>query len=133
QSLSEFLDGGVSLTMVNCHVDSDVTFRVSTSDDPATAIWEESQKAGEDAAGYAQFTPEGEGGTCRGAEYPVTAHCADRSDEGTSTAADVRRVMERELTVESLEFSGVGFVIRDKAETLTVTGCEPEAQVQSDV
>src|SRR5699024_5957545 len=55
QSLSEFLDGGVSLTMVNCHVDSDVTFRVSTSDDPDTVIWEESQKAGEDAAGYAQF------------------------------------------------------------------------------
>src|SRR5699024_9554802 len=55
QSLSEFLEGGVSLTMVNCHVDSDVTFRVSTSDDPDTAIWEESQKAGEDAAGYAQF------------------------------------------------------------------------------
>jgi hypothetical protein len=133
QSLSEFLDGGVSLTMVNCHVDSDVTFRVSTSDDPDTAIWEESQKAGEDAAGYAQFTPEGEGGTSWVGEYRVTATCGDRSDEATFTVADDGSVVDPKLSVEPSEISGVDFVNRDKGVMLTVTACEPEAQVQFEV
>ena len=133
QSLSEFLDGGVSLTMVNCHVDSDVTFRVSTSDDPDTAIWEESQKAGEDAAGYAQFTPDGEGGTSWVGEYRVTATCGDRSDEATFTVADDGSVVDPKLSVEPSEISGVDFVNRDKGVMLTVTACEPEAQVQFEV
>ena len=133
QSLSEFLDGGVSLTMVNCHVDSDVTFRVSTSDDPDTAIWEESQKAGEDAAGYAQFTPDGEGGSSWVGEYRVTATCGDRSDEATFTVADDGSVVDPKLSVEPSEISGVDFVNRDKGVMLTVTACEPEAQVQFEV
>ena len=133
QSLSEFLDGGVSLTMVNCHVDSDVTFRVSTSDDPDTAIWEESQKAGEDAAGYAQFTPEGEGGTSWVGEYRVTATCGDRSDEATFTVTDDGSVVDPKLSVEPSEISGADFVNRDKGVMLTVTACEPEAQVQFEV
>jgi hypothetical protein len=133
QSLSEFLDGGVSLTMVNCHVDSDVTFRVSTSDDPDTAIWEESQKAGEDAAGYAQFTPDGEGGTSWVGEYRVTATCGDRSDEATFTVADDGSVVDPKLSVEPSEISGVDFVNREKGVMLTVTACEPEAQVQFEV
>ncbi|WP_298418737.1 hypothetical protein [Brevibacterium sp.] len=133
QSLSEFLEGGVSLTMVNCHVDSDVTFRVSTSDDPDTAIWEESQKAGEDAAGYAQFTPDGEGGTSWVGEYRVTATCGDRSDEATFTVADDGSVVDPKLSVEPSEISGVDFVNREKGVMLTVTACEPEAQVQFEV
>lgn len=133
QSLSEFREGGVSLTMVNCHVDSDVTFRVSTSDDPDTAIWEESQKAGEDAAGYAQFTPDGEGGTSWVGEYRVTATCGDRSDEATFTVADDGSVVDPKLSVEPSEISGVDFVNREKGVMLTVTACEPEAQVQFEV
>ena len=133
QSLSEFLDGGVSLTMVNCHVDSDVTFRVSTSDDPDTVIWEESQKAGEDAAGYAQFTPEGEGGSSWVGEYRVTATCGDRSDEAAFTVTDDGSVVDPKLSVEPSEISGVDFVNRDKGVMLTVTACEPEAQVQFEV
>jgi LPXTG-motif cell wall-anchored protein len=133
QSLSEFLDGGVSLTMVNCHVDSDVTFRVSTSDDPDTVLWEESQKAGEDAAGYAQFTPEGEGGSSWVGEYRVTATCGDRSDEATFTVTDDGSVVDPKLSVEPSEISGADFVNRDKGVMLTVTACEPEAQVQFEV
>src|SRR5699024_855640 len=130
QSLSELLDGGVSLTMVNCHVDSDVTFRVSTSDDPETAIWEESQKAGEAAAGYAQFTLEGEAGATWAGEYRVCATCGDRRDDAMFTVADDGSVVSPDLSVERSEISGVDFVNRDKAVILTVAACEPDAQVQ---
>lgn len=133
QSLSEFLDGGVSLTMVNCHVDADVTFRVATSDDPDTVIWEESQTAGEDAAGYAEFMPDGEGGDSWVGEYLVTATCGDRSDEAAFTVTDDGSVVDPKLSVEPSEIPGVDFVNRDKGVMLTVTACESEAPVQFEV
>src|SRR5699024_1920893 len=100
QSLSEFLEGGVSLTMVNCHVDSDVTFRLKTSDHANSAIWQESQRPGEDAAVYAQLTSYGEGSSSWVGEYRVTATCGERSDEATFSVADDGSVVAPKLSVD---------------------------------
>ncbi|WP_209325717.1 hypothetical protein [Brevibacterium renqingii] len=133
QPLADFLDGGVSMTMVNCHVDSDVDFRVSSADDPDTVIWEESQKAGEDAAGYAEFVPRGDGGTAWVGEFLVTASCGDQSAEAAFTVTDDGSVVDPTLSVEPSTISGADFVNRDKGVMLTVTDCEPDARVQFEV
>lgn len=62
QKLADFLENGVNITLVDCHVDSEVKFQVSSAKDPDTVIWDETQEAGEDAAGSVQFLPDGDGG-----------------------------------------------------------------------
>lgn len=132
QSLRDFLDSGVTITLVNCHVDSDVTFRVSTKHDPDTEIWSETQKAGEDAAGSVRFTPE-EGGGGWATEFLVMATCGDKSAETTFTVTDDGSAIDPKLSITPERISGTDFIDRDKGVELTVTECAPDTDVQFEV
>ncbi|UVI36780.1 hypothetical protein [Brevibacterium spongiae] len=133
QKLQDFLENGVNMTLVNCHVDSDVTFQVSAKDDPDTVIWDETQKAGEDAAGSVQFTPDGDGGAAWVGEYLVTASCGDKRAETTFTVTDDGSVVDPKLSIEPERLSGQDFINRDKGVQLTVTDCAADADVQFEV
>ncbi|WP_210604645.1 LPXTG cell wall anchor domain-containing protein [Brevibacterium oceani] len=132
QALSDFLKNGVNITLVNCHVDSEVTFRVSTKRDPDTEVWKETQKAGEDAAGSVRFTPE-EGGVGWADEFLVMASCGDKSAETTFTVTDDGSVVDPKLSVDPEKLPGEDFIDRDKGVNLTVTECEPGADVNFQV
>lgn len=114
-------------------MDEDVDFRVSTEADPDTTVWEQTQTAGEDAAGYAHFVPDGDGGPTWVGEYLVTASCGDRSAETTFTVTEDDSVVEPSLSIEPQKLSGEDFVNRDKSVTMTVTDCEPGSDVQFEV
>lgn len=134
QDLEEFLKNGVNITLVNCVMDDDVTFRVSTKHDPDTTIWEDTQKAGEDAAGYANFVPEGEGGKGWVDEFLVMASCGDKSAETTFTVTgDEDTGSEAKLSINPEKISAVDFINRDKGVTITVTECEPGSEVKFEV
>ncbi|WP_413336545.1 hypothetical protein ACH82I_07690 [Brevibacterium sp. GP-SGM9] len=133
QKLQDFLNNGVNITLVNCHVDSDVTFRVSTKRDPDTEIWKETQKAGEDAAGSVQFTPDGDGGAGWADEFLVMASCADKSAETTFTVTDDGSVLDPKLSIDPTEISGADFVNREKGISLTATECAADAEVNFQV
>lgn len=133
QKLQDFLDNGVNITLVNCHVDSDVTFRVSTKRDPDTEIWKETQKAGEDAAGSVQFTPDGDRGAGWADEFLVMASCGDKSAETTFTVTDDGSVLDPKLSIDPERLSGADFIDRDKGVQLTVTDCAADAEVQFEV
>ncbi|WP_181274435.1 LPXTG cell wall anchor domain-containing protein [Brevibacterium oceani] len=132
QALSDFLKNGVNITLVDCRADSDVTFRVSTKRDPDTEVWKETQRAGEDAAGSVQFTPE-EGGAGWADEFLVTASCGDKSAETTFSVTDDGGVVDPKLSVDPEKLSGEDFINRDKGVNLTVTECEPGADVNFQV
>ncbi|MCD1287486.1 MULTISPECIES: hypothetical protein [unclassified Brevibacterium] len=133
QKLQDFLNNGVNITLVNCHVDSDVTFRVSTKRDPDTEIWKETQKAGEDAAGSVQFTPDGDGGAGWADEFLVMASCADKSAETTFTVTDDGSVLDPKLSIDPTEISGADFANREKGVSLTATECAADAEVNFQV
>lgn len=133
QGLQKFLENGVHLTFVNCHVDDEVNFRVSTKRDPDTTVWEESQEAGEDAAGSANFVPDGDGGTGWVGDFLVMATCGDRSAETTFTVTDDGSVVDPKLAIDPKEISGEDFVNRDKGVTMTVTECEPGSDILFEV
>ncbi|MCF2589355.1 hypothetical protein [Brevibacterium sp. UCMA 11752] len=134
QSLEDFLNDGVHMTFVNCHVDEEVTFRVSTKSDPDTTIWEETQQAGEDAAGHARFMPQGEGGKAWVDEFLVMASCGDKSAESTFTVTgDEDTGSEAKLSINPEKIPAVDFINRDKGVTITVTECEPGSEVKFEV
>lgn len=133
QKLQDFLENGVNITLVNCHVDSDVTFRVSTKRDPDTEIWKETQKAGEDAAGSVQFMPDGDGGAAWADEFLVMASCGDKSAETTFTVTDDDSVVDPKLSIDPERLSGADFIDRDKGVELTITDCAADADVQFEV
>ncbi|MGC2942797.1 MULTISPECIES: LPXTG cell wall anchor domain-containing protein [unclassified Brevibacterium] len=132
QKLHDFLENGVNMTLVNCHVDSDVTFRVSTKRDPDTEVWKETQKAGEDAAGSVQFTPE-EGGAGWADDFLVMASCGDKSAETTFTVTDDGSVVDPKLSIDPERISGVDFIDRDKGVQMTITDCAADAEVHFEV
>ena len=133
QDLEEFLNDGVHMTVVNCHVDEEVTFTVSTKNDPDTTIWEATQQAGEDAAGHAKFMPQGEGGKAWVDEYLVLASCGNQSAETTFTVTDDDTGSEAKLSINPEKISAVDFINRDKGVTITVTECEPGSEVKFEV
>lgn len=133
QGLKDFLNGGASLMLVNCVVDEEVTFRISTKADPDTKVWEDTQMAGEDAAGAATFVPEGDGGANWVGDYLVMASCGDQSAETTFTVTADDSVVGPKLSVAPERISGEDFVNRDKGVTMTVTDCEPGKDVQFEV
>ncbi|GAA1538699.1 hypothetical protein [Brevibacterium picturae] len=130
QGLHEFLTDGVSLMLVNCVVDEEVTFRISTQTDPDTTVWEDTQMAGEDAAGASTFVPDGEGGADWVGDYLVTASCGDQSVETTFTVTADDSAVDPKLAIDPETVSGKDFVNRDKGVTMTVTACEPGSDVQ---
>ncbi|TSI17072.1 hypothetical protein [Brevibacterium aurantiacum] len=133
QNLEEFLNDGVHMTFVNCHVDEEVTFKVSTKNDPDTTIWEEAQQAGEDAAGHARFMPQGEGGKVWVDEYLVRVSCGDKSAVTTFTVTGDDTDSEAKLAINPVKISAVDFINRDKGVTITVTKCEPGSEVKFEV
>lgn len=133
QGLHEFINNGVDITLVNCVMDEEVTFRVSTKADPDTTIWEDSQMAGEDAAGFSTFIPEGDGGTGWVGDYLVMASCGDQSAETIFTVTDDGSVVDPKLSVDPEKLSGEDFVDRDKGVTMTVSDCRPGTDVQFEV
>ncbi|WP_240372823.1 hypothetical protein [Brevibacterium zhoupengii] len=134
QGLQKFLENGVHLTFVNCHVDDEVNFRVSTKRDPDTTVWEESQEAGEDAAGSVTFVPDGDGGTGWVGEFLVMATCGDKSAETTFTVTgDEDSGSEAKLSIDPEKISAVDFINPDKGVTITVTECEPGSEVKFEV
>lgn len=133
QGLPEFRNEGVSLMLVNCVADSEVKFRVSTKADPDTTIWEDTQKAGEDAAGAATFVPEADEGPGWVGDYLVTATCGDQSTEATFTVTDDESVIDPKLGVEPQKLSGEDFINRDKGVTINVTDCKPGSDVLFEV
>ncbi|SMX73965.1 hypothetical protein [Brevibacterium antiquum] len=133
QGVQEFLKNGVNITLVNCVMDDDVTFRVSTKHDPDTTIWEETQRAGEDAAGYANFVPDGDGGPGWVDEFLVMASCGDVSMETTFTVTADEGVIDPKLSIDPEKISGEDFIKRDKGVTITVTECQPGSDVQFEV
>lgn len=132
QGLQEFFTDGVDLMLVNCVVDEEVTFRISTEADPDTTVWEDTQMAGEDAAGAATFVPEGEGGANWVGDYFVMASCGDQAAEATFTVTD-DGVVDPKLAIDPERVPGEDFVNRDKGVTMTVTDCEPGSDVQFEV
>jgi hypothetical protein len=132
QKLHDFLKDGVTMTLVNCHVDSDVTFRVSTKWDPDTEVWKETQKAGEDAAGTANFTPDA-GGPGWATEFLVMASCGDKSTEATFNVTDDGTAVDPKLSIDPEKISGTDFINRDKGVELTVTDCASDTDVQFEV
>lgn len=133
QGLQEFLNDGVSLMLVNCVVDEEVTFRIRTEADPDTTVWEDTQMAGEDAAGVSTFVPDGEGGSDWVGDYLVTASCGDQSVETTFTVTADDSVVDPKLAIDPETVSGKDFVNPDKGVTMTVTACEPGSDVQFEV
>lgn len=133
QGLHKFLNDGVDITLVNCVVDEEVTFRVSTKSDPDTTVWEDTQMAGEDAAGFSTFIPDGEGGANWVGDYLVMASCGDQSAETTFTVTADDSVVDPKLKIDPQEISGEDFVDRDKGVTITVTECKPGSDVQFEV
>ncbi|MEY9259554.1 hypothetical protein ABH903_002588 [Brevibacterium epidermidis] len=133
QTLSDFFEHGVNITLVNCHVDSDVTFRVSTLHDPDTEIWSETQTAGEDAAGYARFLPDGDGGAGWATDYLVMASCGDKSAETTFTVTDDGSVVDPKLSISPETISGEDFIDRDQGVQLMVNKCVPDTDVHFEV
>lgn len=133
QGLRDFLENGVNITLVNCHADDEVRFRVSTKRDPDTTVWEETQSAGEDAAGSVTFKPDGDGGAGWATEFLVMASCGDKSAETTFTVTDDDSVVDPKLSIDPTTISGENFVNRDKGVTLTVTECDPGAEVNFQV
>ena len=134
QGLQEFINNGVAITLVNCVVDEEVTFRVSTEADPDTTIWEDSQMAGEDAAGFSTFTPDGDGGTGWVGNYLVMASCGDQSAETNFTVTgDEGTVSDAKLSIDPENISGIDFINRDEGVTITVTECETGSEVNFEV
>ncbi|WP_193071710.1 MULTISPECIES: hypothetical protein [unclassified Brevibacterium] len=133
QELQEFLNDGVYITLVNCRVDDDVKFRVSTKNDPDTTIWEETQKAGEDAAGFVNFVPQGERGASWADEFLVMASCGDKTAETTFTVTDDGSVIDPKLSIDPEKISGEDFINGDKGVTITVTDCEPGSDAKFEV
>lgn len=133
QGLQKFLDDGVGITLVNCAVDEEVAFRVSTKSDRDTTVWEDTQMAGEDAAGFSTFIPDGEGGANWVGDYLVMASCGDQSAETTFTVTADDSVVDPKLSIDPQKISGEDFVDRDKGVTITVTECKPGSDVQFEV
>lgn len=133
QKLADFLENGVNITLLNCHVDSEVTFQVSSATDPDTAIWEETQEAGEDAAGSVQFLPDGDGGTGWIGDFTVAATCGDKSAETTFTVTDDDSVVDPTLSISPERISGVDFIDRDKGVQMTLTDCAADADAHFEV
>ncbi|SDT13606.1 hypothetical protein SAMN04489752_3461 [Brevibacterium siliguriense] len=133
QKLAVFLENGVNITLVNCHVDSNVKFEVSSAKNPDTVIWEETQKAGEDAAGSVQFLPEGDGGTAWVGDFNVVASCGDKSAEATFTVTDDGSVVDPKLSISPETISGEDFIDRDQGVQLMVNKCVPDADVNFEV
>lgn len=133
QGLHDFINNGVGITLVNCVVGEEVTFRVSTKADPDTTIWEDTQMAGEDAAGFSTFIPDGDGGAGWVGDYLVMASCGERSAETSFTVTDDGSVVDPKLSVVPKKISGEDFVDRDKGVTMTVTDCEPGSDVRVEV
>ena len=133
QKLADFLENGVNITLVNCHVDSEVKFQVSSAKDPDTVIWEESQEAGEDAAGSVQFLPDGDGGTAWVGDFNVVATCGDKSAETTFTVTDDGSVVDPKLSISPETISGEDFIDRDQGVQLMVNKCVPDTDVHFEV
>lgn len=133
QELADFLENGVNITLVNCHVDSDVKFQVSSAKDPDTVIWDETQEAGEDAAGSAQFVPDGDGGQGWVGDFIVLASCGDKSAETTFAVTDDGSVVDPKLSIDPERISGVDFIDRDKGVQMTITDCAADAEVHFEV
>lgn len=133
QGLQKFFKNGINITLVNCVARDDVKFRVSTEHDPDTTVWEETQKAGEDAAGYANFVPDGDSGVGWVGEYLVMASCGDNTAETTFTVTGDSSVVDPTLSVDPKKLSGEDFVDRSKGVTITVTDCKPGSNVQFEV
>ena len=133
QKLAEFLENGVNITLVNCHVDSEVKFQVSSAKDPDTVIWDETQEAGEDAAGSVQFLPDGDGGTGWVGDFIVVATCGDKSEETTFTVTDDDSVVDPKLSISPESISGEDFIDRDKGVQMTLTDCAADADVHFEV
>lgn len=139
QELQKFFTSGISITLVSCVVDEDVKFRVSTEHDPDTAVWEETQKAGEDAAGHASFVPDQDSGQGWIGKYLVRAACGDHETEATFTVTaddsvtDSTPIIDPTLTIDEQSLSGKDFINRDKGVTMTVTECKPGNDVQFQV
>lgn len=133
QKLSDFLEHGVDITFVNCPADSDVVFRISTLHDPDTEIWSEKQKAGEDAAGYSRFIPDGDGGPGWATEFLVMATCGDKSAETTFTVTDDGSAIDPKLSITPERIPGTDFIDRDKGVHLTITKCTPDTDVHFEV
>lgn len=131
--LQKFLNDGVGITLVNCVVDEEVTFRVSTKSDPDTTVWEDSQMAGEDAAGFSTFIPDGEGGANWVGNYLVMASCGDQSAETIFTVTADDSVVDPKLSIDPQKVTGEDFVDRDKGVTITGTECKPGSDVQFEV
>lgn len=125
--LHRFLNEGVGITLVNCVVDEEVTFRISTKSDLDTTVWEDTQMAGEDAAGFSTFIPDGDGGANWVGDYLVMASCGDQSEETTFT------VTADDSVVDPQKISDADFIDRDKGVTITVTECNPGSDVQFEV
>ena len=133
QKLAEFLENGVNITLVNCHVDSEVKFQVSSAKDPDTVIWDETQEAGEDAAGSVQFLPDGDGGTGWVGDFIVVASCGDKSAETTFSVTDDGSVVDPKLSISPETISGEDFIDRDRGVQLMVNKCVPDADVHFEV
>lgn len=133
QKLADFLENGVNITLVNCHVDSEVTFQVSSATDPDTVIWEETQDAGEDTAGSVRFVPDGDGGTGWIGDFTVAATCGDKSAETTFTVTDDGSVIDPTLSISPERISGVDFIDRDKGVQMTLTDCAADADAHFEV
>ena len=133
QKLAEFLENGVNITLVNCHVDSEVKFQVSSAKDPDSVIWDETQEAGEDAAGSVQFLPDGDGGTGWVGDFIVVASCGDKSAETTFSVTDDGSVVDPKLSISPETISGEDFIDRDKGVQLTLTDCAADADVHFEV
>lgn len=125
QQLNDFLNGGVDMMMTGCHVDSEVSFRVSTMYDPDTTVWETSQVAGEDAAAVVNYTPpEVDDGYGFIGEYLVMASCGDQYEEGSFTVTpNGSDTVDLTLSVDPERIPAVDFINRDKGVTLTVNNC----------
>jgi len=133
QKLADFLENGVNITLVDCHVDSEVKFQVSSAKDPDTVIWDETQEAGEDAAGSVQFLPDGDGGKGWTGDFKVVASCGDKSAETTFTVTDDGNVVDPELSINPEKISGEDFIDRDQGVQLMVNECVPDAEVHFEV
>lgn len=133
QKLADFLENGVNITLVDCHVNSEVKFQVSSAKDPDTVIWDETQEAGEDAAGSVQFLPDGDGGKGWIGDFKVVASCGDKSAETTFTVTDDGIVVDPELSINPEKISGEDFIDRDQGVQLMVNKCVPDADVHFEV
>ncbi|MCU4295840.1 hypothetical protein D3I60_01870 [Brevibacterium permense] len=133
QQLADFLENGVNITLVDCHVDSEVKFQVSSAKDPDTVIWDETQKAGEDAAGSVQFLPDGDGGKGWIGDFNVVASCGEKSAETTFTVTDDGSVIDPKLSINPETISGEDFIDRDQGVQLMVNECVPDAEVHFEV